>query len=65
MMTLRVFKLTSEAEIRGIDWSNFDEVDIETVQEIEVDAPDGDADMDEIMADNGYVDFDIYGGAWI
>lgn len=64
MRTLRIFKLTQEAEERGIDWSNFNEKDIETVEEIEVDDPEGTADMDEIMIDNGYGDFDSYGGEW-
>lgn len=65
MRTLRVFKLTEEAEKKGIDWNNFDEKDVETVEEIEIDDPKGTADMDKIMIDYGYGDFDIYGGEWI
>lgn len=64
MRTLRIFKLTKEAERKGVDWSNFETGDIETVEEIEIDDPEGTADMDEIMIDNGYGDFDIYGGEW-
>lgn len=64
MRTLIIFKLTEEAEKKGINWSNYEEKDIETVKEIEVDDPQGIANMDDIMIDNGYGDFDIYGGAW-
>lgn len=68
MMTLRVFELTKEAEERGIDWSNFEQEDIETVEEIEVDNPNGEAGYeytDKIMSDHGYGDSDIYGCEWI
>lgn len=64
MRTLRIFKLTQDAEERGIDWSNFEESDIETVTEIEIDDPEGTADAESIMIDNGYGDFDIYGCGW-
>lgn len=64
MKTLRVFRLTEEAENRGIDWSNFEESDIETVEEIEVEADD-ERMIDEIAADAGYSDTDIYGCEWI
>lgn len=65
MRTLRIFKLTKEAEEKGIDWSNFESEDIETVEEIEIDDPDGTANADEIMIDKGYGDFDIYGCEWV
>lgn len=65
MRILRVFRLTEEAEEKGVDWSNFEKSDIETVAEIEVDDPEGTADADGIMIDNGYGDFDIYGCEWL
>lgn len=65
MRILRIFKLTQDAEKRKIDWSNFENTDIETVEEIEVDDPDGIANLEDIMIDHGYGDFDIYGGEWI
>lgn len=60
MRVLRVYKLTEEAGARGIDWSSFEESDIETVEEIEI-AHDDDREADEIMYDAGYADSDIYG----
>ena len=42
MRTLRVFKLTDDAENRGIDWNNFDDTDIE---EIAINAGYGDTDV--------------------
>ena len=59
MRTLRVFKLTEDAENRGIDWNNFEDTDIETVEEIEVD--DEEVDIEEIAINAGYGDTDLYG----
>ena len=59
MRTLRVFKLTDDAENRGIDWNNFDDTDIETVEEIEVE--DEEVDIEEIAINAGYGDTDLYG----
>lgn len=63
MMNLRIYKLTEEAEKRGIDWSNFEDTDIETVEEIEVE--DDAADADKIAYEHGYGDTDIYGYEWM
>ena len=61
MRTLRIYKLTKEAENRGIDWSNFEESDIETAAEIEVEDEEADAmAVDEIMYEYG-VDSDMDG----
>ena len=65
MRTLRIYKLTKEAENRGIDWSNFEESDIETAAEIEVDDEEADAmAVDEIMYEYGF-DSDMYGAEWL
>ena len=65
MRTLRVFKLTDDAENRGIDWNNFDDTDIETVEEIEVEDEEADAmAVDEIMYEYGF-DSDMYGAEWL
>ena len=63
MRTLRIFKLTDDAENRGINWDNFSEDDIETVEEIEV-AQDDERSADDILYDAGYADSDIYGCEW-
>ena len=63
MRTLRVFKLTDDAENRGIDWNNFDDTDIETVEEIEVD--DEEVDIEKIAINAGYGDTDVYGYEWM
>ena len=63
MKTLRIFKLTQEAENRGINWDNFTDDDIETVEEIEV-AQDDERSTDDILYDAGYADSDIYGCEW-
>ena len=60
MRVLRVYKLTEEAEERGIDWSNFEESDLVTVDEIEI-AYDDDREAEEIMHDAGYADSDMFG----
>lgn len=64
MKILRIFRLTDEAEKRGIAWNNFNESDIETVEEIEVEADD-ERTTDEIAYDAGYSDTDTYGYEWI
>ena len=65
MRTLRIYKLTKEAENRGIDWSNFEESDIETAAEIEVEDEEADARaVDEIMYEYGF-DSDMYGAEWL
>ena len=65
MRTLRIYKLTKEAEDRGIDWSNFEESDIETAAEIEVEDEEADAmTVDEIMYEYGF-DSDMYGAEWL
>ncbi len=68
MATLRVFKLTEEAQERGINWDNFEESDIETVEEIEIARnADGELvdDVDEVLIDRGYGDSDVYGSEMI
>lgn len=65
---LRVFKLKEEAKERGIDWSNFEEDDLETVDILEIPInylgiPT--KDVGDMMIDNGYGDCDIYGARWI
>ena len=62
MRVLRVYKLTDEAEERGIDWSNFEESDLMTVERIIVE--DDEATADEIMYDAGYADSDMFGCEW-
>lgn len=68
MATLRVFKLTEEAQERGINWDNFEESDIETVEEIEIARnADGELvdDVDEVLIDRGYGDSDVHGSEMI
>lgn len=64
MSTLRIFKLTDEAYERGIDWSNFKDEDVETVEEI--DGLDSTKDnVDDVMYDHGYADTEVYGAQWV
>lgn len=65
MRTLRVFRLTKEAEKRGINWNNFCEEDIEVVEDIQIEDPEGKVEVEDLLYEHGYFDFDIYGAKWI